>query len=325
MDSSPGFMHPHSRLFPLLTAGLLVGATACGNKVAEESAVQRGDVDFAEQRYDRALAEYQLAVRQGGNDAMTLARVAHTYAVKGRVDQAIDFYDQAVQKDSSVTGLAVADLMHLAHVSLDNGDTFAMASAVEGALKLRPGLGVGDLALPLARHYYRNGEFSRSLPFYLKAMATVPSDSTARIVFEVGRVYDQIGDCQHALIFFERFRKMVRPQSRGEVDWYIGTCAFNVAKDIRARTDVTQDDLDRALDLVNRTLEVGEPRNIQGQAWFEKGAILSDLGQCQQAMDAYNQVRFTDASQSLVDRAQNRFDEIRFGEGLTSLNGGKCR
>ncbi len=318
-------MHLRLRLLPLLAAGLLLGVSGCGNSAAEESAVQRGDVALAQGHPQQALAEYLLAVRQGGDDAMTLARVAHTYAMMGRVDQVVGYYDQAVRKDSSVADLAVADLMHLAHVSLENGDTFAMASAVEAALKLSPALGVGDLALPLARHYYRNGEFSRALPFYLEALATAPGDSASSIVFEVGQVYDQIGDCQHALVFFERFRNMVKRQNRGAVDWYIGTCAFNVAKAIRARTDATNDDLDRALDLVNRTLEVGEPHNIQGQAWFEKGEILSDLGECQQAMDAYSQVHFADASQSLVDRAQNRFDEIRFGQGLASLRGGKCR
>ncbi len=318
-------MPTYTRLFLLLAGGVLLSMSACRSRAVEESAVRRGDEAFAEQKYDQALAEYRLAVRQGGDEAGTLARVAHTYAMMGRVDQVASFYDEAVRKDSSVADQAVADLMRLAHVSLEDGDTFAMASAVEAALKLRPGIGVGDLALPLARHYYKNGQFGQALPFYLKAMANAPSDSTPDIVFEVGQAYDQIGDCQHALVFFERFRNMVRASDRGEVDWYIGTCAFNLSREIRARTDATEQDLDRSLELVNRTLEVGVPRNIQGQAWFDKGEILSDLGQCRQAMDAYNQVRFADASGSLVDRAQNRFDEIRFGEGLDSLRSGKCR
>lgn len=318
-------MRTHSRLLVLFAAAALVVVGGCRGRASEQSAVERGDEAFAEKHYTQALAEYRLAVRQGGDDAMTLARVAHTYAMMGRVDQVTSYYDRAVQKDSSVAGLAVADLMRLARESLKNGDSFAMASAVEGALKIQPAIGVGSLALPLARHYYKNGEFGRALPFYLKAMANAPDDSTPSIVFEVGQVYDQIGDCQHALVFFERFRKMVRPSDRGEVDWYIGTCSFNLAKQIRARPDVTPQDLDQALQLVNRTLQVGVPRNIQAQAWFEKGGVLSDLGQCQQAMDAYNQVRFSDASGSLIDRAQNRFDEIRFGQGLDSLRGGTCR
>jgi len=314
------------RTLPLFLAAFAVAsASACRSSAAEESAVRRGDEDFAEGKYEAALAEYRLAVRQGADDARTLSRVAHTYAMMGRVDDVGTFYDRAVDQDSTVKDLAVADLMRLAKASLKSGDTFAMASAVEDALKLRPGLGVGDLALPLARHYYKNGQYGRALPFYLKAMANQPVDSMPDVVFEVGQVYDQIGDCQHALVFFERFRKMVRPSQRGEVDWHIGTCAFNLSKQIRARRPVTPEDLDQALRMVNRTLELGEPRNIQSQAWFEKGEILSDLGQCQEAMDAYRQVRFSDASGSLADRAQDRFDEIRFGQGLDSLRNGRCR
>ncbi len=317
---------PRFRTLPVLLAAFAVAsASACRSSATEESAVRRGDEDFAEGKYEAALAEYRLAVRQGADDAHTLTRVAHTYAMMGRVDEVGTFYDRAVAQDSTVTDLAVADLMRLAQESLKNGDTYAMASAVEDALKLRPGLGVGGLALPLARHYYKNGQYGRALPFYLKAMANQPADSTPDVVFEVGQVYDQIGDCQHALVFFEQFRKMVRPSQRGEVDWHIGTCAFNLSKQMRERSPVTPEDLDQALRMVNRTLELGEPRNIQAQAWFEKGEILSDLGQCQEAMDAYRQVRFSDASGSLADRAQDRFDEIRFGQGLDSLRNGRCR
>ena len=99
-----------------------------------------------------------------------------------------------------------------------------------------------------------------------------------------------------------------------------------MAREYRSRrAELSEDDLERALQLVDRTLEVGEPRNIQAQAWFEKGEILSDMEQCEAAMEAYAQVRYADQAGSLVDRAQDRFDEIRFGRGLESLRGGRCR
>lgn len=70
---------------------------------------------------------------------------------------------------------------------------------------------------------------------------------------------------------------------------------------------------------------MGEPRNIQAQAWFEKGEILSDLGRCTEAQEAYAQVRYADQAGAWVDRAQSRFDEIRFGSGLEHLRDGRCR
>jgi len=196
---------------------------------------------------------------------------------------------------------------------------------VETALELRPGIGVGDMALPLARHYFENGEFGRALPFYQKAMAEA-TDSTPETVWEVGQAYEEVGDCEHALIYFERFREMVRRWERDEVEWHIGSCSFSLAREYRsARAELSEEDLERALQLVDRALAVGEPRNIQAAAWFEKGEILSDMGECQAAMDAYAQVRYADQAGSLVDRAQDRFDEIRFGRGLESLRDGRCR
>ena len=83
--------------------------------------------------------------------------------------------------------------------------------------------------------------------------------------------------------------------------------------------------MEEALGLVDRTVAVGEPRNIQAQAWFEKGEIMTELGDCEGAMEAYAQVRYADQAGSLIDRAQDRFDEIRFGRGLEHLRDGRCR
>jgi len=305
-------------------AAALVAACSAGT-ADEESSLRRGDQAFAQGKYDEALAEYRLAVRQGADDPQTLARVAHTYAMMERVDDAGAFYADATARDSTLTDQAVADLMRLAGDARARRDRFAMASAVETALRLRPGLGVQDMSLDLARHYFQNGEYGRSLPFYQKALAEVGDSASSEIVFEVGQAYEEIGDCEHALVFFERFREMVRPWQRGEVDWYIGTCAFNLAREVRSASQVTEDELDKALERINRALEVGEPRNIQAQAWFEKGLILSDLGDCQGAMDALAQVRNADNAGALVNRAQAIYDEIRFGRGLEALRGGRCR
>jgi tetratricopeptide (TPR) repeat protein len=310
----------------LLLMAVLATATvgACTTRGTEETAVRRGDEAFAMENYDEALAEYRLAVRQGAEDPLVVARVAHTYATMGRVDDAGDFYEEAASKDPELVDQAVSDLMYLARDAQSTDDRFAMATAVETALRLRAGIGVGTMSLPLARHYFENGEYGRALPFYQKVMAEA-TDSAPEIVFEVGNAYEEIGDCQHALIYFERFREMVRPWQRGEVDWYIGTCAFTRARDLRSRSSLEPEELEEALLLITRAVEVGEPRNIQGQAWFEKGEILAEMGECELSMEAYAQVRYADQAGSLVDRAQARFDEIRFGRGLERLRDGRCR
>ena len=315
----------HSPMIRLRRSSVLIlaAASACSPRASEENAVRRGDEAFAQGIFEEALAEYRLAVRQGADDPEITARVAHTYALMGQVDDAGTFYKDAVAREPELIDQAVADLMRLASEARVSGDRFAMATAVETVLDLRPGVGVGEMALPLARHYFTNGEFGRALPFYQRALAG-STDSVPEIVFEVARAHEEIGDCDRALLFFERFREMVRPWERGEVDWYIGTCAFSVARELRSGA-LTPEELQRALELVDRTVEVGEPRNIQAAAWFEKGEILAELGQCEAAMEAYAQVRYADQAGPLVERAQDRFDEIRFGTGLEHLREGRCR
>ncbi|HCK60160.1 MAG TPA: hypothetical protein DHW11_02985, partial [Gemmatimonadetes bacterium] len=240
------------------------------------------------------------------------------------------YYADAAARDPDLIDQAISDLMHLAMIARDENDSFAMATAVESALQLRPGVGVGGMSLSLARHYYRSGEYGRALPFYQMALTDAVDDSQPDVVFEVGVAHDEIGDCENALLFFERFVAMVRPWERSEAEWHIGKCAHTIAKGLLDQaleedSQQMQAELERALKLVNRVVEVGQPQTIQAQALFEKGEILDGLGRCQEAMDAYSQVRFVDQAGTLRALAQDRFDEIRFGQGSEQVRASRCR
>lgn len=308
-----------AQLRPVLAVtliGIWVALSGCFDAGAEDNAVQRGDIAFAADSLEEALAEYRLAVRQGNDDAPTLARVAHTYVRLGRVDEATDFYRQAASADSSWADQAAADLLHLAREAEARRDRFLMAKAVQDALELRPGLGIGELDLALARHHVQNGEYGRALPLYQRALAR--ADSVPRILFEIGQAHEEIGDCRRALLHFERYREVAPRAERSEIDWYIGSCALDVARGLRASATRSHSDLEEALVLVNRAIDVGQPQNLQGQAWFERGEILASLGACDEAMESFAQVRFVEpgGSGALVNRAQDRFDLIKFGRGL---------
>ena len=102
------------------------------------------------------------------------------------------------------------------------------------------------------------------------------------------------------------------------MDWHIGNCSFQLAQQRR-----DEGVPDEALPLVDRTLELGEPRNLLPQVYFLRGEILSDLGQCDAAVDAYRRVRALDPSgnSALVRRAEDRIDQVRFGRDLSDLRG----
>jgi tetratricopeptide (TPR) repeat protein len=302
----------------LLLVPLVAG---CFEGAAEATSLQRGDRAFAAGAMQEALAEYRLAVRQSDDDPEALMRVGHAYVALGRVDEAAAHFRQAVERRPTLRQQAVSDLMHLARAAEAEGEDFQMASAVEAALSLEPAIGLDDMALPLARHYFGNGEYGRALPLYQRALRG-GSDSLPPVIFEIGQAFEGIGDCQNGLIFFEQFRSVARRSERGEVDWFIGNCSFQRARELRGKDVADEQDLEEALRLVDRVIDVGEPRSILGEAWFERGEILAALGQCDAAAESFHQVRVMEGSAggALVERAQLRRDQIIFGRPMGEVS-----
>ncbi|MEX2527820.1 MAG: tetratricopeptide repeat protein [Gemmatimonadota bacterium] len=297
----------------LVGLGLLLAATACTPRASEEGAMTRGDEAWAQGEMEEALAEYRLALRSGGeSDPEVLLRTAHAFARLGRLDEAVEHYRMAIQFDGEVEHQAVADLVRVAREAAHRGDAAASAMAMEAATGLRPGIVVPELSLPLARHFARSGQFGQALPFFQKAMAGAGAESGTELVFELAMAYEEVGDCQRALLFLEEFRERAPRERATEVAWHMGSCSFELARERRR-----EGDLDEALRLVETTVTLGEPQNIQARAWFEMGEILEELGDCTGAQGAYEQVRQAEqgAGGTLVDRAQQRIDAIRFGDG----------
>ena len=285
--------------------------SACFGGGGDESSILRGDEAAARGDLDAALAEYRLAARRSSEDADALVRVAHTYALMGRIDQAGEFYHRAVDQDPDLANQAVSDMVRLARAARDRDDLFGLASAMETAMSFRPGITMQDMELPLARHYFRSGEYATALPYYQAAIVGTPGGVTPDVVFEAASAYDEVGDCRRALLWYLEFKTMIsRYNPRlSEVNWKIGSCSLRLARDLRSEGEDEE-----ALAHIERTIELGEPISDQAQAYFDMGEILADLGRCEEAMEAYLQVRAADqtGTSAVVGTAQWRFDQLRF-------------
>ncbi len=295
-----------SLVFRLTAVFSAAGCTAAGS---EGEALRRGDEAFARGDITEALAEYRLALAQGAVEVEALLRTAHAYAQTGRVDEAREYYRQAVELDAGLADLAASDLLSVARAAIARQDGIAAAAAVEAAMDLKPGVSLTGISLPLARHFARNGRYGQALPFFQKALREVDSDPN--VVFEMALAHEELADCRRALVFFEQIREEVTPARRSEVDWNIGNCSADLAEEARA-----EEDLDEALRLYQATIDLGEPRNRLARAWFEIGEILVAQGECTAAVAAFDQVPRQDLPGGfMVDRARARVDEIRFRRG----------
>jgi tetratricopeptide (TPR) repeat protein len=167
----------------LLFAAAATGLAGCGGSGAEVGAMRRGDQAFARGDLAEALAEYRLGLRQGDRTVELLLRAAHAYARSGRIEEARAHYAEAVALDSTVANLAATDLLRVASDAVGRDDGIAAAAAYEGARELRPGVSSSGVALPLARHFARRGQYGQAVPFFEKAV--LESGASPEVIYEM--------------------------------------------------------------------------------------------------------------------------------------------
>jgi tetratricopeptide (TPR) repeat protein len=312
-------MHPEraaARTRPTILRALagalaLTGALAPAGCQDAGNALARGDELWADSAYSDALAEYRLSLARDSTDEDIRARVAHAYAVTGQFERAREHYQWLVEHDAGWADQAVFDYLALAARARIRGDRYGMAGAIEAALALRPALPVDQLAPSLARYYATTGEPARALDFYERALTTSPADSIPDLLYEIGEVHVAQGQCSEAIGYFNAFRNRAEGSDRtDQARWHIGNCSFQLGTRARQEGDAVE-----ALRRIDMTITLGVPQNLLDQAWFERGEALLALGRSPEALQSFMRVVELSATRSgqLVDRAQQRIDQIRFG------------
>jgi tetratricopeptide (TPR) repeat protein len=292
----------------VLVLVLASSAAACRDA---ESALVRGDRFWADSNYTAALAEYRLALAMRTRSDEVHARVAHAYAVTGQFERAREAYDDLLRTAPHYTDQAVFDYLALARRAQQRNDRYGMAVAVEAASALRPGLPVDDMAAPLARFYARAGDPARAIEFFELALATAPPDSVPPLLFDYAQFQEAQGNCVEAMDLYNAFRARQPVGERADqARWGVGSCAFDLGRQARLAGDPAT-----ALRYLDIMIDLGVPRHLLDQAWFERGEALLALGRQDEALESY--VRALEhvraAGSPLAERARQRIDEIRFG------------
>lgn len=302
---------------PAASVLAILTAAGCGADAGEETALLRGDRAFAHGDYEEALAEYRLSMLRDNPGGEAEMRAAHAYAALDRIDEASALYQRAVRGDSAYADQAISDLVAAATRAQAGGDSYGMASAIEAAQSLRRGIVVEELALALARHYSETGQGARARPLYLRALGTDPTDP--EVVFETALAHIEIGDCESALLYLATFGELA-PDRSSEANWHIGWCSYELFRERRSQGHVEE-----AVELLEAVIRHEEPRTHLPQAYFDRADLLSDMGECAAAVEAYRAVatRFGGGHGALARRALDRMDSIRFGLG-TEGGAGAC-
>jgi tetratricopeptide (TPR) repeat protein len=280
-----------------------------------ETAIARGDRLWADSAFDHALAEYRLAVAQRDDD-QARARLAHAYARAGRYPEMSGLYRDLLPRNPALVDQAIYDYLHVVHRATRRGDVYTAAVALDEALELRPEVRADPFLLAAARFHRQRGDTERAEAYYARALTNLPPDSTPRVLYELGVLHEEAGRCDVAVEYFTAFRTLgQRDQWRlrlllGEARWHMGNCSFRLAREAREQGQVTA-----ALRHLDTVVELGEPEHLLDQVWLDRGELLYGLGRFDAALEAFRTVleRSPARTGPLVERAQRRIDDIRFG------------
>jgi tetratricopeptide (TPR) repeat protein len=269
-----------------------------------------GDRLLGAGRPEAAIAEYQVALRQRGEEPDVLSRLAHGYAHLDRLDEASDYYARLLDVDSAFADQAVADFIALAKRAMSRTDRAQLARALEQVESIRPGSVPDELALPFARYYYELREYPSALPLYLSVLIVQPDSVEPAVRYELARVYYELGECGQALVHLQAFLAQ-RPsgERRADARWHAGQCAYELAQKDRLEGRPSQ-----ALEKYEYVIALRSPQALQDDAWFERGELLFALGEFDEAVRSYQRVLDLNPTRTgrRVRLAEDRIRSIRF-------------
>lgn len=296
----------HFRAVVALVGWLM--ATGCRGDTRDHLAW--GDRLLGADRVGAAIAEYQVALRQRGEEPDVLLRLAHGYAHLDRLDEASGYYSRLLAIDSSYADQAVSDYLLMAKRALERGDRARLARALEQLEGIRPGGVPDELALPFARYYYELREYASALPLYLSVLGAVPDSVRPDVQYELARVYYELGECDRALSHYRAFLdQRPRGEKRADARWHAGQCAYRLAEKDRLAGRPAE-----ALEQLDMVIVLGAPQALLDDAWFERGEILFGLGQFEEAIASYQKVLDLNPSRTgrRVRQAEDRIRAIRY-------------
>ncbi len=260
------------------------------------------------------MAEYQVALRQRGEEPSVLLRLAHGYAHLDRLDEAGGYYSRLLAIDSSYADQAVADFLHMAERALERADRARLARALEQLELIRPGGVPDELSLYFARYYYELGEYADALPLYLFVLSTVPDSVRPSVNYELARSYKELGECRQALTHFLAYLQMRRRgQLAADARWHAGQCAYRLAEKDRLNGRPTD-----AMEKFDLVIDLGTPQALLDDAWFDRGELLFTLGQFDEALVSYEKVLDLNPSRTgrRVRLAEDRIRAIRYRSSI---------
>lgn len=290
-----------------LAAWLIVAAGVLGPGCRQDP--QREAERLIEQgKYKEAVDRLE-AVVQGEERGKPLYLLGKAYAGLGEFYQADSYYQRSLSVDSTLRVKVVSGYLSLGDHLLNSRQETAAVRAWERLLSLDPEYDLEDRFYHLGDHYFMNQDYGRAAELYPRALDSSPlsplaRDGRYRLVISL----EKVGQLEAA---FSWCREGGTEPNR-DLLYEEGKIAYLLAeKSLRAG------DEERALQLLGRTIELGQPGILLDDAYFLTGEIYFGWEEYERALRSYKAVLRVDPYRKggIVQKARERIRQVRVRTG----------
>lgn len=291
---------------------LFAAGAACNPRVAEYE--ERGDRYAAQGEYVDARVEYELALREAGDDAPErIWMKAGALALRSKdFNQANRIFDRLVAEESDLREEVIA-LYHLhAHRWVDTGDTFSALEAIDWIRERDSTTNLGALYYTLGDAAFARPDYDAAIEAYLLGSSRAGDLAPPEVYARLGDALERKRSCAAAIDAFRTYLDLATEEKplAGDARYRLGTCAWRMAE-----RSFAAEDYERAegyLDLIQQT---GEPVMRLDEAALMRARMFERKGNREAAMDQYREI--VDRNRGKSSRpgveAYRRLKQLEFG------------
>lgn len=294
---------------------LMTMAGACAPQTAEYE--ERGDKFSAEGEYADAQVEYRLAIEASGEHAPPRLRMkAGSLSLRSKdFTEANLVFEELVETHPPFDGRIRALYRLHAEKWAAEGDTFASLRAIEWLRSRDSTASLGALNFIVGDAAYQEPDYDRAIVAYIVGLAQAPDQASPTVYAHLGDAYERKHNCAAAIQYFERYvaRESETSTELADIRYRLGACSLRLAE--RA---FTSEDLGRAREYLELTLEIGEPVSRVDDADFLMARIYERVGNRTQAMEHYSKIveRSSEGRSRTAVEAYRRLKQLEFGMPL---------
>jgi tetratricopeptide (TPR) repeat protein len=288
-----------------ITACLALAGAGCTS--AHHEAL--GDQAYVERRYDEALSEYQLELRQGSTDGELYHKAAMA-ALNGRnLVEAANNFRAFAETDGNRLMVAADGLERVAKAASAEGNGPALKAALDALRQLVPGRALGAFGPELAASFGDNPSPSDVLAILPVAAAGAPDARLQdSLMFMYGQALARLNRCEEALPVFESLLRRGRePSVLGEARRRASTCALGLGQQAwnRGSPDSAEEWFCRAIQVGNDDYAARLAYLGLGDVWFARGDYMGSRGAFLKSMEGIS------PADSVYRTARRGLDRLR--------------